>query len=87
MPTHCTRARALWPKQNQNDWVVRPLTGSFSNVITGSDVKAMEKFLEYGAQILRDQTYFEKNNNKMMPLINQLNEEISEFEEIYELIK
>ena len=64
-----------------------PLTPGQPNSINISDVKEMQQLIEGGVRTLNEiETFFNKYNKKLLPMIRFLNEDISKFVEIYEFI-
>ena len=75
-----------WTYKKTN-WMEQPLPSGQTNSITSNDVREMQSMLENGGRTLREvELFFKKNDEKLLPLIQQLNVEILEFSKIYEVI-
>ena len=65
-----------------------PLISGSLNSFNASDIKDMKDLIDAGVRTLNEtETFFNKYNKKLLPMIRYLNEDISKFDEIYEFIQ
>lgn len=79
----------LLDKQRKQIWLFKPLvnTSSSSQSMQISDIRDVAMTLERGNKILHQvESFFQSENPAMLPVIERINVEISDFQAVYDLL-